>query len=220
MENQALTLTQAVNREAKTFYNDIKTGSAVLREKLFGKLDDKAMFTAIIEANALGFTAQDFLSKKVYAIPYGNSYSLVTSIDDARSNASATGDYAGSTGGEFTYKESGKIDTCSVTVKKFVKGLICDFTATVYFDEYDGKRNLWATKPHTMIAKVAEMHALRKAFPDTVKLYDVAEMPASATITVEATDTKFETEVVAQPDEPVMTVEALEPEVNNMDFVQ
>lgn len=211
-----MTLTQAVNREAKTFYNDIGKGSAVLREKLFGKLDDKAMFTAIIEAHALGFTAQDFLSKKVYAIPYGNTYSLVTSIDDARSKAAATGDYAGSTGGEFTYKDNGRIDTCSVTVKKFVKGLICDFTATVYFDEYDGKRNLWASKPHTMIAKVAEMHALRKAFPDTVKLYDVAEMPASGTITVDATeDVKFEAEAIvtdSTTDEPVMTVDDLEPE--------
>lgn len=209
-ENTKLTITQAVNQEAKTFYSDIKSGSPALREKLFGKLEDRQMFTAIIEANALGYTAKDFLLKKVYAIPYGNSYSLVTSIDDARSNAAATGDYAGSTGGEFTYKESGKIDTCSVTVKKFVKGLICDFTATVYFDEYDGKRNLWSTKPHTMIAKVAEMHALRKAFPDTVKLYDVAEMPQSATITVDATDTKFEAETIT--DEPVMTLDELEEE--------
>lgn len=219
MENTNLTITQAVNQEASTFYRDIGKGSAVLREKLFGKLDDKSMFTAIIEAHALGYRAQDFLSKKVYAIPYGNSYSLVTSIDDARSKAANTGDYAGSTGGEFTYKENGKIDTCSVTVKKFVKGNICDFTATVYFDEYDGKRNLWATKPHTMIAKVAEMHALRKAFPDTVKLYDVAEMPASGTITVDATDTKFETETAT--DEPVMTVDDLEAEEPlNFDTIQ
>lgn len=232
MENTNLTITQAVNQEASTFYRDMGKGSAVLREKLFGKLDDKSMFTAIIEAHALGYRAQDFLSKKVYAIPYGNSYSLVTSIDDARSNAAATGDYAGSTGGEFTYKPDGRINTCSVTVKKFVKGLICDFTATVYFDEYytghknpDGtiktgkygplKETLWDSKAHTMIAKVAEMHALRKAFPDTVKLYDVAEMPASGTITVESTDVKFEAEAVvtdSATDEPVMTVDDLEPE--------
>lgn len=214
-ENTNLTITQAVNQEASTFYRDMGKGSAVLREKLFGKLDDKSMFTAIIEAHALGYRAQDFLSKKIYAVSYGNTYSLVTSISDARSNAYATGDYAGSTAGVFTYKENGKIDTCTVTVKKFVKGVICDFTAMVHFDEYDQKRNLWNSKPHTMIEKVAEMHALRKAFPDTVKLYDVAEMPASATITVEATDTKFETEAVVADSttgEPVMTVDDLEPE--------
>jgi phage recombination protein Bet len=220
-ENTNLTITQAVNQEASTFYRDIGKGSAVLREKLFGKLDDKSMFTAIIEAHALGYRAQDFLSKKVYAIPYGNSYSLVTSIDDARSNAAATGDYAGSTGGEFTYKDNGRIETCSVTVKKFVKGTICDFTATVHFDEYDGKRNLWASKPHTMIAKVAEMHALRKAFPDTVKLYDVAEMPASSTIKVESSqDIKFETDPVldVKDEEPVMTIEELPEEEKPLDF--
>lgn len=219
-ENTNLTITQAVNQEASTFYRDIGKGSVVLREKLFGKLDDKSMFTAIIEAHALGFTAQDFLSKKVYAIPYGNTYSLVTSIDDARSNAAATGDYAGSTGAVFTYTEAGKIDTCSVTVKKFVQGVICDFTATVYFDEYSSGRNLWASKPKTMIAKVAEMHALRKAFPDTVKLYDVAEMPASATITVEQPmkDVKFEAEVETSSDEPVMTLDDLEPEQTNLSF--
>lgn len=43
-----------------------------------------------------------------------------------------------------------------------------DFTVPVYqeadFDEYTSGRNLWTTKPRTMIKKVAESMALRKAF--------------------------------------------------------
>ncbi len=43
-----------------------------------------------------------------------------------------------------------------------------DFTIPVYqeadFDEYNTSRNLWLTKPKTMIKKVAESMALRKAF--------------------------------------------------------
>lgn len=210
--NTITTITKSVNREATVFFKDITAGSAVLREKLFGEMPDKLMFSAIIEAHALGFTAQDFLAKKVYAIPYGNKYSLVTSIDDSRSKAAATGDYAGSDGAVFTYNDNGKIDTCSVTVKKFVKGLICEFTATVYFDEYSTGRNLWATKPRTMIAKVAEMHALRKAFPDTVKLYDEAEMPTgTSNVIIQEADPTDDIVVATETkeEEPVMSVDGL-----------
>jgi hypothetical protein len=238
MENNNQTLTTIVTKDATAFYNSVTKGSQVLLEKLFPKMDNKQIFSAIIEARALGFTEKDFLSKKVYAVPFGQSYSLVTSIDDARSKADSTGDYAGSTGGEYTYTSSGVINTCTVTVKKFVKGIICDFTATVFFNEYysgnknpDGtvktgkygplKETLWDSKSHTMIAKVAEMHALRKAFPDTIKLYDVAEMPASGTITVDNTtqDVKFETEKDEEPE--VMTPEDLpSEEINSMDTIQ
>lgn len=181
-ENQQVSLTKEVTQEATTFWKDVTTGSKALREKVFGDLSDKNVYGAIIEGLARGYTPQDFLAKKIYAIPFndrakGPTYSLVMSIEDARAKAAETGKYAGSSAPQFKYKEDGTaIESCSMTVKKIVMGNICDFTAEVYFDEYDGKRNLWTSKPRTMIAKVAEMHALRKAFPDIVKLYDESEL--------------------------------------------
>lgn len=36
---------------------------------------------AIVEGHMRGFDFKDFLEKNIYAIPYGQGYSLVTSID-------------------------------------------------------------------------------------------------------------------------------------------
>lgn len=45
-------------------------------------------------------------------------------------------------------------------------------------DEYDTGRNLWKSKPATMVRKVALVHALREAFPDDFAgLYSEEEMP-------------------------------------------
>lgn len=47
----------------------------------------------------------------------------------------------------------------------------------VSFSEYNTGKSLWASKPGTMIRKVALVHALREAFPDEFNgLYDRSEM--------------------------------------------
>ena len=55
--------------------------------------------------------------------------------------------------------------------QKKIDDYVGDYSATVFFSEYyktgkNGKPSLWDTKPRTMIAKVAEMHALRMACPE------------------------------------------------------
>lgn len=51
----------------------------------------------------------------------------------------------------------------------------------VRLSEYDTKKSLWATKPATMIRKVALVHALRESFPATFgSLYDESEVPVDA----------------------------------------
>lgn len=50
------------------------------------------------------------------------------------------------------------------------------FTVEVYEEEYTTGENLWATKPRTMLGKVAESQCLRKAF-DIAGLYSPEEMP-------------------------------------------
>jgi hypothetical protein len=135
------------------------------------------MKQALMEGMMRGFSFTDFLQKNIYAIKYGNGYNLVTSIDYARKVAMRSG-VQGISEPRFTYLPDGKVESCTITVIKTGGG---EFSATVFFDEFyrAGKTyqnvytpGLWDTKPRVMISKVAEMHALRKAFPEEMsKMY-------------------------------------------------
>ncbi len=122
------------------------------------------MRQAIMEGMIRGFSLKDFFERNVYAIPYGQNYSLVTSVDFCRKRG-MKGGVVGVSRPEYT-EVDGKIESCTVTVKKKIDNYIGEFSATVYFSEYNTGKNQWLSKPRTMIAKVAEMHALRKACPD------------------------------------------------------
>lgn len=150
------------------------------------------MKAAIVEGHIRGFNFKDFLEKNVYAIKYGQGYSLVTSIDHARKIGMRSG-VCGTLPPTYTEKE-GKIETCTVTVQRVVNGVVGNFSALVYFDEYykagktwEGKYtpSMWDTKPRTMIAKVAEMHALRKACPEELSQAYVEEEGAPHTDVIE-----------------------------------
>lgn len=175
------TQVQIVNDEINRELADPKTMSALLATTFRG-LDANLMKQAIMEGMIRGFSFQNFLKKDVYALPFnsdkgGPKYSLITSIDYARKIAQKSGQ-CGKSKPIYTFVENGKdILTCEVTVQKLVSGHIGDYTAEVYFNEYDKKSNLWVSKPKTMIAKVAEMHALRSAFPEELdKVYVEEEM--------------------------------------------
>lgn len=136
-----------------------------LLDTTFKGLDEGTMKRALLEGMLRGFSFTDFLQKDVYAIPYSNTYSLVTSIDYSRK----IGMRSGIVGVKKPVYEigDGKVLSCSVTVlKRFPDGYVGEFEAEVEFKEYTTGKNLWASKPKTMISKVAEMHALRKACPE------------------------------------------------------
>ena len=163
---------------------------AVLVSTTFNGLDAQHAKRAMMEGMMRGFTFQDFLKKNVYAVKFGSGYSLVTSIDYSRK----IGMRSGIVGTDEPVYEFGENDlplTCSVTVhKKFEDGYVGDFTAKVYFKEYTTGKNLWSTKPMTMIAKVAEMHALRKACPEELSAaYAEEEMQKSTDIVSEEVNT-------------------------------
>lgn len=139
----------------------------------FRGLKPQLVKRAILEGVMRGFEFKDFLEKNVYAIPYGNEYSLVTSIDYARKIGMRSG-IVGKSAPQFEEKDD-KIVSCTVTVNRKVDDYVGDYTATVFFDEYSTGRNLWKSKPHTMIAKVAEMHALRMACPEEMSQMYVEE---------------------------------------------
>lgn len=138
-----------------------------------GFRDEKLVKQACLEAMMRGYSFQDVVNKKIYAIPFGNGYSLVQSISDVRSIAMKSGQ-VGKSAPEFEEKD-GKIISCTITVKRRVNKYVGDYTATVYFSEYDKGKDNWKNKPRTMIAKVAEMHALRMAFPEELSQAYVEE---------------------------------------------
>jgi len=187
-----------------------------LAKNTFKGLDEKNIPSALLEGMMRGYSIQDFMVKKIYATPFWNSkenrqdYALVQSISDVRAIAMKSGQ-SGKSEPKYTetldvFKnektnevigERKKIETCSVTVWK-KDGDDRGFTATVYFDEYEkpayknkqGKEipGMWQTKPRTMIAKVAEMHALRMAFPEelqNVYIEEEFDKESVPTITVE-----------------------------------
>jgi hypothetical protein len=164
-----------------------ETTQQELVKTVFKGLSVPVMKQAVLEGALRGFTFKDFLEKNVYAIKYGQGYSLVTSVDFNR-KLGMKGGIVGTDAPVYEIDESKKmvvngaevdkplVISCSVTVKKlFEGGHIGEFTAQVFFDEYykagktwEGKytESMWDQKPRTMIAKVAEMHALRKACPE------------------------------------------------------
>lgn len=172
-------LVERINTTLNRELADPKTVGALLATTFKG-LDATKMKQALMEGMIRGFEFRDFLVKDIYAIPFAAGYSLMTSIDHARKRGMRS-DVLGV--GEPTYgmtTDGKKIEWCAITIKRLVKGHIGEFTAKVYFDEYykagyNGKPSLWDTKPRTMIAKVAEMHALRKACPEELSHIYVEE---------------------------------------------
>lgn len=165
--------------QIKTEIMEKKEVFNALAQNTFKGLEPVNIPKALLEGMMRGFNIQDFMTKKVYAIGFWNNkekrqdYSLVTSIDHARGVAMESGQ-SGKSAPSYTYSGDKIVESCSVTVWK-KEGDERGYTATVFFDEYekpayktkDGKEipGMWQTKPRTMIAKVAEMHALRMAFP-------------------------------------------------------
>jgi len=152
---------QEINRQL----GDAETMNSLLATTFKG-FEAPLMKRALLEGMLRGFTFTEFLNKDVFAIPYGDTYSLVTSIDRARKIGAKSG-IVGVEAPTFEINEEGRLIGCSITVKKrFSDGYVGEFTASVDFKEYSTGKNLWSSKPKTMIAKVAEMHALRKACPE------------------------------------------------------
>lgn len=183
-----------IKNELKQQMGDRETMGMLLKTTFKG-LSEGVAKTAAMEAVMRGFEFKDFLEKNVYAIPFKDDYSLVTSIDYARKKGMKNG-VVGISEPKYVEKD-GKIISCTVTVKRKVDDYVGEYSATVYFLEYSTGYNLWKSKPRTMIAKVAEMHALRKACPeDLSQSYTEEEMQAEV-MTSEVVDEKYKDEIDA-----------------------
>lgn len=120
----------------------------------------------------------DPFTKEIHLVKYGATYSTIIGIQGMRGRAADSGLHAGTDAPKFNLQPDGRHDTmaqllaskkmpitCTVTVYKIVGNTRTPFVATVAFKEFAQRGGKWPQMPYNMIAKVAESHALRKAFP-------------------------------------------------------
>jgi len=147
------------------------------------------------------------LAKLIHFTKRGGKYVPVTSIDYMRSQASATGEYAGSDDALFSGARKTNDSTATVTVYRMVKEQRCAFTASALWDEYcppEGRDMMWQKMPRTMLAKCAESLALRKGFPQQLAgLYSAEEMQqANGNSTPKAEQPVTNTHLIEEEGEP------------------
>jgi len=147
-----------------------------LANHTFSAIKDRNLIPqALIKGQMMGFTIENFMIGDAYAVQYAGSFNILTSIGYARKVAMRSGQ-TGKSKPIFVRQENGKFESCEVTIYK-KDGHEHGYTALVFFDEYNTGKQQWASKPGTMIAKVAEMHALRMAFPEQMsEMYSEEEM--------------------------------------------
>lgn len=129
-------------------------------------------------------TGLDPLTRQIYCIHRGGRMTIQTSIDGFRVIAERSGTYAGQDEPIWVDDENGLPVKCTVTVYRFAPNgqRYPAGVGVAYFKEYyPNPQNLQKSMPHTMISKVAEALALRKAFPqDLSGLYTNDEMNQAA----------------------------------------
>ncbi len=126
-----------------------------------------------------------FMKRKVWNKAkngYDEKVNIQSSIDGFRVVAERSGNYAGQDEPVFEEDTNGKPLLCKVSVYKFspVGERYPASVGVAYWSEYcpkEGQDFMWQKMPHTMLSKVAEALALRKAFPqDLSGLYTGDEM--------------------------------------------
>lgn len=155
---------------------------SLIKSQIAPKATDDELKLFIYQAKRTGL---DPLARQIYAIHRRQNgvekMTIQTSIDGFRVIAERSGDYAGQD--EPVFEDNGSLIKATVKVYRFRgETRYCAAVGVAYWNEYvpmyNGKPSgLWEKMPHTMLAKVAEALALRKAYPqDLSGLYTAEEM--------------------------------------------
>jgi phage recombination protein Bet len=164
----------------------------LIKSQIAPKATDSELQLFLYQAKRTGL---DPLTRQIYAIHrackenvngawvWVNKMSIQTSIDGFRVIAERSGDYAGQDEPIFV-EEGNKLISCKVTVYRFRNDTrypaavgVAYWSEYVQTDKENNPSGLWKKMPHTMLAKVAEALALRKAYPqDLSGLYTSDEM--------------------------------------------
>lgn len=218
----AKTLTQEIAPQQQTAQNAIveyksngetvKLSFGMIRRYLVnggGNVTDQEVMMFL---NLCRFQHLNPFLKECYLIKYGNyDASIVVSKDVFIKRAMKNPIYNGMLGGIIVLDPDGNLieregsfwlNTETLVggwAKVFLKGIDYPIYKSVRLEDYEGKtkdgkpNSMWSTKGSTMIAKVAQMQALREAFPD-----DLAGMYAQEEI-VEAQGVVLDETVITPP---------------------
>jgi len=176
---------------------DVKLSPMIVRSYLVSGDSDKVtdqevmMFMMLCKHQHLN----PFL-REAYLIKYGTApATIVTGKAAFEKRANRCGTYEGFEAGIVVLRRDGQLDYRTGTLylageqlvggwaEVYVKGYQKPVRIEVSMEEYIGRKkdgtvnSQWATKPATMIRKVAKMQALREAFPDDLQgLYAAEEV--------------------------------------------
>lgn len=157
---------------------DVKLSYQIVRDFLVkggGNVSDQDLvqFISICKFNALN----PFLGE-AYLIKYGNTpASMIVSKEALMKRADVCANYDGIQAGIIVKHANGDIEDVEGSfynpgdelvggwARVFRSDRKYPFVARVAMAEYDKKQSTWKEKPSTMIRKVAEVQALREAFP-------------------------------------------------------
>ncbi|QHC34127.1 phage recombination protein Bet [Komagataeibacter xylinus] len=157
----------------------------VLKNSLYPGAADASVMMVMGYCRAAGL---DVMKKPVHIVPIWNKDAgrmvdvIMPGIALYRTEAARTGEYVGKSEPEFGPDKSmtlGGIEVtfpswCRVTVRRFVHGKICEFTAKEFWLENyaTAKRDtqapnaMWKKRAYGQLAKCTEAQALRMAFPE------------------------------------------------------
>lgn len=177
-ETKVLTVAE-MTTEVDTLMADKQTVNTLITTTFEG-FDETLLRQAVMKAHMMEFSLRDILIGNVYAVKYRGSngkpdtVQIITSVGHIRKIGARSG-ICGKNEPVYERDADSNIIACSVTVQKMTGSHVGDFSAKVYFGEYSTGKNLWISKPHTMIAKVAEAHAIRMACPEEAQNMFIAE---------------------------------------------
>lgn len=154
-----------------------------LIRKMFAKgLNDDEFKLFVMQAEAFGLNP---IRREIFCYKFGDTPQFIVGRDGFLSIAHRNSNFAGIQSGAIR-NDSGVLLGAWCEVRR--KDWQVPFRAEVDLKEYNTGKSLWATKPQTMIIKVAESQALRKTF-NINGLYDESEWDSMKYSTV-AVDTK------------------------------
>ncbi len=176
MSNLITTNTALVTQDTITRFNPEQI-DLIKRTVAHGTTDDELKLFLYMASR----TGLDPFARQIYAIKRKGKMTIQIGIDGYRVIADRTGSYAPGREPAFNYDDEGKLRAATAYVKKLVGSTWHEVAATAHWHEFypgDGDIGfMWRRMPHTLLAKVAECQALRRAFPAELSgLYSNEEM--------------------------------------------